>query len=128
MLFRSDPALIQASKPKKVVELKEEPVQRRKGESAPLQVLVNGQDLARVRAAELVLLDEEAREGRFARNHNGQLVPAAQVEDEEHHVPWRPMRVPPASGTRIRILGTRRAKLKGGGRSGPWRTTRRRTR
>lgn len=80
----NDPALIQASKPKKVLEVTEEPAVRRKGESAPLQVLVNGQDLARVRAAESVILDEEAREGRFARNHNGQLVPAAQVEDEEH--------------------------------------------
>ena len=56
----------------------------RKGESAPLKVLVGDADLKRVRAAELVILDEEGREGKFARNHDGQFVPFQQVEEEEH--------------------------------------------
>ena len=106
------------------------------GESAPLKVLVGEADLKRVRAAELVILDEEGREGRFARNHDGQLVPAMQVEEEEHRKrleldrgrpfdeparprdTWRPTRAPPASAIKMFPVETRSKKAKDGGLEG----------
>ena len=66
-----------------MIEVDEPQSRNGKGECTA-KVLVGEADLKRVRAAELVILDEEGREGRFARNHDGQFVPALQVEEEEH--------------------------------------------